>query len=124
MLRPEGPTPNLEMDMSAKTFIVAAGLIAGATTAAYAQEGWEGVAGPGTPAYGPGCYACGAGTGGIYDQAGPGVLLDYAGPPLAGGGLVDYVPMPYGYGPFHTGSNYLWFRPDGPGRGNSAASER
>jgi hypothetical protein len=112
------------MDMSAKTFIVAAGLIAGATTAAYAQEGWEGVAGPGTPAYGPGCYACGAGTGGIYDQAGPGVLLDYAGPPLAGGGLVDYVPMPYGYGPFHTGSNYLWFRPDGPGRGNSAASER
>ena len=123
MLRPKGPTPNLEMNMSVKTLIVAAGLFAGPTTAAYAQEGWVGVAGPGAPAYGPGCYACPPGTGGaIYNQAIPrGALLDYAGP--ASG--VVYGPEPYAWGdPFHTGSDYLWFRPDGPGRGNSAESER
>ena len=58
--------------MSIKILIVAAGLVAGATTAAFAQDGWKGVAGPGTPAYGPGCYACPPGTGGaIYDQAIP-----------------------------------------------------
>jgi hypothetical protein len=113
------------MDMTVKTLLVATGLIVGATAAASAQVGWVGVAGPGTPAFGPGCYACGAGTGGaIYNQASEGVLLDYAGPPLGAAGLVDYVPLPYGDGPFHTGSNYLWFRPDGPGRGNSAESER
>lgn len=112
--------------MSVKTLIVAAGLVAGATTAAFAQEGWVGVAGPGAFSYGFGCYSCGAGTGGaIYNQAAPaGVLLDYAGPALGGGGLVDYAPVPYAYGPLHTGSNYLWFRPDGPGRGDSAQSER
>jgi hypothetical protein len=118
------------MDMSVKTLIVAAGLVAGTTTAAFAQQGWVGVAGPGRLAYGFGCYGCSAGTGGaIYNQAAPeGVLLDYAGPALGGSGLVpDYAPVPYepyASGPLHTGSNYLWFRPDGPGRGNSAESER
>jgi hypothetical protein len=113
------------MNMSVRTLIVAAGLFAGATTAAYAQEGWIGVAGPGAPAYGFGCYSCSAGTGAaIYNQVAPeGVLLDYAGPPLGAAGLVDFAPVPYAY-PLHTGSNYLWFRPDGPGRGNSAESER
>ncbi len=110
--------------MSVKTLIVAAGLVAGATTAAFAQDGgWVGVAGPGAPAYGPGCYACPPGTGGaIYNQAIPrGALLDYAG--LAPS--IVYGPEPYASGdPFHTGSDYLWFRPDGPGRGNSAESER
>jgi hypothetical protein len=120
--------------MSVKTLIVAAGLVAGATTAASAQQGWVGVAGPGRFAYGFGCYGCSAGTGGpVYDQAVPqvvpnGALLDYAGPPLGYSGLVaDYAPLPYdpyASGPLHTGSNYLWFRPDGPGRGNSAESER
>jgi hypothetical protein len=113
--------------MLVKTLIVAAGLVAGTTTAAFAQEGWVGVAGPGRLAYGFGCYGCSAGTGGaIYNQAAPeGVLLDYAGPAPYGGGLAaDYFPVPYAYGPLHTGSNYLWFRPDGPGRGNSAESER
>jgi hypothetical protein len=116
------------MDMSVKTLVVAAGLVAGASTAAFAQEGWVGVAGPGAPAYGFGCYSCGAGTGGaLYNQAAAaGPLLDYAGPyagpGVYGSGLLDYDP--YAIGPLHTGSNYLWFRPDGPGRGNSAASER
>jgi hypothetical protein len=114
------------MDMSVKTLVVAAGLVAGASTAAFAQVGWVGVAGPGRLAYGFGCYGCSAGTGGpIYDQAAPvGPLLDYAGPPVYGSGVLDYAPVPYAYGPLHTGSNYLWFRPDGPGRGNSAESER
>ena len=82
--------------MSVKTVIVAAGLVAGATTAAFAQEGWVGVAGPGAPSYGFGCYSCGAGTGGaVYNQAAPnGALLDYAGPAPDGGGLVpDYAPV-------------------------------
>src|ERR1700733_7726511 len=121
MLRGEVPTPNMEMDMSVKTLVVAAGLVAGASTAAFAQEGWVGVAGPGAPAYGFGCYSCSAGTGGaLYNQAAPlGPLLDYAGPDVYGAGLVDYAgPLPYAFGPLHTGSNYLWFRPDGPGRGN------
>lgn len=108
--------------MSVKTLIVAAGLVAGTTSAAFAQEGWIGVAGPGAFSYGFGCYACSAGTGGaIYDQAAPGVLLDYAGPVLAS---TDYLPVAYWGRPLHTGSNYLWFRPDGPGRGNTAKSER
>jgi hypothetical protein len=115
------------MDMSVKTVIVAAGLVAGATTAAFAQQGWVGEAGPGAFSYGFGCYGCSAGTGGaVYNQAAPsGVLLDYAGPAPDGSGLVaDYAPVPYALGPLHTRSNYLWFRADGPGRGNSAESER
>jgi hypothetical protein len=103
--------------MSVKTLIAAAILVGGTTTAAFAQETWIGLAGPGTPSYNFGCYSCTPGTG-------PAGLMDYAGPGYGPGAYAYAEIGPFGWDFSHTADNYLWFRSIGPGRGNDAASQR
>jgi hypothetical protein len=85
-----------------KKLVIAAGFLLAGTLAASSAPLLRGYV-YGDPAYG-------------YDNSGIGVY-DYA----PGVGVYDYAP---GYGAYTYGGNWDYDRVDGPGRGNSAESQR
>jgi hypothetical protein len=86
-----------------KKLLFGAGLLIAATSAAAAQ-GYYYATPSGYGAYGPGYFPPG--------------LYNYVGEPSAA------PPIAYGYDPYGTDRNWLYYRSSGPGRGNNEESQR
>jgi len=91
-----------------KKLLFGAGLLIVATSAAAAQGYYYA-----TP-YGYGAYGYGAYGPGYF----PPGLYNYVGEPSAA------PPIAYGYDPYGTDRNWLYYRSSGPGRGNNEESQR
>jgi hypothetical protein len=86
-----------------KKLLFGAGLLIAATSAAAAQ-GYYYATPYGYGAHGPGYFPPG--------------LYNYVGEPSAA------PPIAYGYDPYGTDRNWLYYRSSGPGRGNNEESQR